>query len=39
MAARRHRRLNWDDAERLVRILLKISAEVIKAIIELRGGR
>jgi len=39
MAARRHRRLNWDDAERLVRILLRIFAEAIKAFIELRGRR
>jgi hypothetical protein len=36
---KRHHRPNWDAAERLVKLLLRIAAEVVKLIIELRGGR
>jgi hypothetical protein len=39
MAGKRHWSPSWDDAERLVRLLLRIAAEVVKLIIELRGGR
>jgi hypothetical protein len=39
MTRRRYWRPDWEDIERLVRLLLRIAAETVKAIIELRGGR
>jgi hypothetical protein len=39
MTRKRRRRPSWHDVERLVRLLLRIAAEVVRLIIELRGGR
>jgi hypothetical protein len=39
MAGERRRRPSWHDAERGVKLVLRIAAEVIRLIIELRGGR
>jgi hypothetical protein len=39
MTARRRRRPNWDHVERSVKLALRISAEVVRLIIEIRGGR
>ena len=38
MAVTRRRRPNWHDAERGVRLALRIASEVVRLIIELRGG-
>ena len=38
MATKGHRP-SWEHVERAVRLALRISAEVVRLIIELRGGR
>jgi hypothetical protein len=39
MEKHRHRGLAWPDAEKAVKLLLRIAAEVVRLIVELRGGR
>jgi hypothetical protein len=39
MAGERRRCPRWHDVERGVRLALRIVAEVVRLIIELRGGR
>ena len=39
MVKRRHRGLSWADVEKSVKLLLRISSEVVRLIIELHGGR
>jgi hypothetical protein len=39
MTAKRRRRPSWHDVERGVKLALRIAAEVVRLIIELRGGR
>jgi hypothetical protein len=39
MAGERRRRPSWHDVERGVKLALRIAAEVVRLIIELRGRR
>jgi hypothetical protein len=39
MAGERRRRPSWHDVERGVRLALRIAAEVVRLIVEIRGGR
>jgi len=37
MVAKRHRGLRWDNVERGVKLVLRIAAEVVRLIIEIRA--
>lgn len=39
MTGKQHRRPSWDHVERGVKLALRIASEVVRLIIEIRGGR
>jgi len=39
MAGHRRRRPSWHDVEQGVKLALRIGAEVVRLIVEIRGGR
>jgi hypothetical protein len=39
MTGKRSRRPSWHDVEAAVKLVLRIASEVVRLIIEIRGGR
>jgi hypothetical protein len=39
MAGERRRRPSWDHVERGVKLALRVASEIVRLIIEIRGGR